>query len=202
VIIRALQTAGGFAKLSSVMTAPPALTEVNVRPAEDRDVARITAIYAHHVLTGLASFEVTPPDTAEISRRRADVLALGLPFLVVEADSAVVGYAYAALYRTRPAYRYTLEDSVYVDRDAVGRGIGRQLLDRLLADCAAGGYRQMIAVIGDSANRASIALHEACGFRGVGLLPSVGFKFGRWVDGVLMQRPLGEGDATLPAEGS
>jgi phosphinothricin acetyltransferase len=175
------------------------VADIALRPAADGDVARITAIYAEHVLTGFASFEVTPPDAPEIARRRADVLARGLPYLVAELAGAVVGYAYAAPYRLRPAYRYTVEDSIYVHRDAFGRGVGRRLLERLIADCTAGGYRQMIAVIGDSGNRASIALHEACGFRRVGLLPSVGFKFGRWVDSVLMQRALGAGDATLPA---
>jgi phosphinothricin acetyltransferase len=129
------------------------------------------------------------------------VLARGLPFIVAELAGAVVGYAYAAPYRLRPAYDYTVEDSIYIDRDALGRGVGRRLLERLIADCAAGGYRQMVAVIGDSGNRASIALHEACGFARVGLLPSVGFKFGRWVDSVLMQRPLGAGDAALPSRG-
>lgn len=172
-----------------------------LRAAAPRDVARIAAIYAHHVLTGLASFEVEPPDEAEIGRRLADVRAQGLPFLVAEAGGRVVGYAYASPYRARPAYRYTLEDSVYVDRDCAGRGVGRQLLDRLVAECVKCGCRQLVAVIGDSANRASIALHEACGFARVGLLPAVGYKFGRWVDSVLMQRALGPGDTTLPAEG-
>lgn len=174
---------------------------VALRAATDRDVPRLTAIYAHHVRTGLASFEIDPPDDAEVARRLADVAARGLPYLVAEADGRVVGYAYAAPYRLRPAYRYTLEDSVYVDPGCAGRGIGRRLLERLVSEAAARGYRQMIAVIGDSANRPSIALHEACGFARVGLLPAVGLKFGRWVDSVLMQRALGAGDATLPAEG-
>jgi phosphinothricin acetyltransferase len=126
------------------------------------------------------------------------VLQRGLPYVVAERDGAVVGFAYAAPYRLRPAYDYTVEDSVYVHRDALGRGVGRGLLERLVADCAAAGCRQMVAVIGDSGNGASIALHTACGFARVGLLPSVGFKFGRWVDSVLMQRPLGPGDATPP----
>jgi phosphinothricin acetyltransferase len=172
-----------------------------LRAAEPGDAARIAAIYAHHVLTGLASFEVEPPDEAEIGRRLADVRARGLPYLVAKAGGRVVGYAYASPYRARPAYRYTLEDSVYVDRDCGGRGVGRRLLERLVAECAACGCRQLVAVIGDSANRPSIALHEACGFARVGLLPAVGYKFGRWVDSVLMQRGLGEGDATRPAEG-
>jgi phosphinothricin acetyltransferase len=178
-----------------------ATAPIAVRAAAPGDVPRIAAIYAHHVLNGLASFELEPPDEAEIGRRLADVRARRLPYLVAEADGRIVGYAYAARYRSRPAYRYTLEDSVYVDRDCGGRGIGRRLLDRLVSESAATGARQMIAVIGDSANRGSIALHEACGFACVGLLPAVGYKFGRWVDSVLMQRPLGEGDTTRPAEG-
>jgi L-amino acid N-acyltransferase YncA len=169
-----------------------------VRVAAASDVPRIAQIYGYHVLTGLASFEVTPPDAAEIARRQAAILARALPFLVAEVDGEVVGYAYAAPYRTRPAYRYTLEDSVYIDRGFVGRGIGRQLLERLVSESMARGFRQMIAVIGDSANHGSIRLHEACGFTRVGTLPAVGFKFGRWVDSVLMQRPLGSGDQTLP----
>jgi phosphinothricin acetyltransferase len=174
---------------------------IALRPAELRDVPRIAAIYAYHVLTGLASFEIEPPDEAEIARRLAQVRARGGPYLVAEADERVVGYAYATPYRARPAYRYTLEDSVYVDRDCAGRGVGRRLLERLVAECAACGCRQLVAVIGDSANRPSIALHEACGFARVGLLPAVGYKFGRWVDSVLMQRAVGAGDATLPAGG-
>jgi phosphinothricin acetyltransferase len=173
-----------------------------VRAATERDVPRITAIYAHHVLAGLASFEVEPPGEAEIARRLAEVRAQGLPNLVAEADGHVVGYAYATPYRSRPAYRYTLEDSVYVDQGCAGRGIGRRLLERLVSEAAACGHRQMIAVIGDSANQPSIALHAACGFARVGLLPAVGRKFGRWVDSVLMQRSLGAGDATLRAEGA
>ena len=176
--------------------AAPALREATVA-----DAPRIAAIYAHHVLHGLASFETEPPGEAEIARRLGEVRAGGLPYLVAEADGRVVGYAYAAPYRSRPAYRYTVEDSVYVDRDCAGRGVGRQLLERLITDAAACGSRQMIAVIGDSANRPSIALHEACGFAHVGLLPAVGFKFGRWVDSVLMQRALGAGDAMPPDGG-
>jgi phosphinothricin acetyltransferase len=179
-----------------------ATVSLGLRPAAARDVAAIAAIYAHHVLNGLASFEVEPPDETEIGRRLAEVRAHGLPYLVAEADRRVVGYAYAAPYRARPAYRYTVEDSVYVAQDCGGRGIGRRLLERLVSDTAATGARQMIAVIGDSANRASIALHEACGFARVGLLPAVGYKFGRWVDSVLMQRALGAGDAAPPTGGS
>ena len=135
-----------------------------VRDADERDVPRITAIYAHHVLTGLATFEVVPPGDAEMARRRENVLGWALPYFVAEDASGVLGYAYAAPYRTRAGYRYTVEDSVYVDPAAVGRGVGRRLLERLVEACVACGCRQMIAVIGDTDNSASIGLHEACGF--------------------------------------
>ena len=174
-------------------------TSFTVRASEERDLAAIAAIYAHHVLHGLATFEIEPPDAAEMARRRAHVLALGLPYLVAEQNGRVAGYAYAAPHRERPAYRYTLEDSIYIDRDRLGHGAGRVLLEALIAACAQAGYRQLIAVIGDSANAASIGLHAACGFKHAGLLPGVGFKFGRWVDSVLMQRELGGGNRRLPA---
>ncbi len=173
-------------------------TGIRLREAADSDLAAIRDIYAHYVATSLASFEETPPDAAEMARRRRELLARGLPFLVAEADGAVVGFAYAAPYRLRSAYRFTVEDSIYVAPGALGRGIGQMLLKGLVARCAELGYRQMVAVIGDSANAASIRTHERVGFRRVGLLPAVGFKFGRWVDSVLMQRPLGDGDATTP----
>ena len=182
------------------MPADAAVPGVPVREARPPDLPAIAAIYAHHVLTGLASFEIDPPDESEMRRRYAEVLARGLPFLVAEGDGAVLGYAYAAPYRTRPAYRFTVEDSVYVAHKRVGRGIGSLLLASLVSACGRAGCRQMIPVIGDSANAASIALHERCGFARVGLLPATGFKFGRWVDSVLMQRAIGEGDATLPGE--
>jgi L-amino acid N-acyltransferase YncA len=173
---------------------------VNVKSANDADLPAIAAIYAHHVLTGLATFEIEPPDVEEMRRRRADILARGLPYLVAEQGGRIAGYAYAALYRARPAYRFTVENSVYVDREQLGRGIGTALLTALVQACVPAGFRQMIAVIGDSANLASIALHARCGFERVGLLPSTGFKFGRWVDSVLMQRAIGEGDASLPRD--
>jgi len=179
----------------------PSAASLVVREAGERDLPGITAIYAHHVRTGLATFEVVPPDVAEMVRRRANVLACELPYFVAEDGDEVLGYAYAAPYRTRAGYRYTVEDSIYVDPAAVGRGVGRALLERLIEACAAGGCRQMVAVIGDSANLASIGLHEACGFTRVGTLPSVGFKFGRWVDSVLMQRALGAGDRSPPGAG-
>jgi L-amino acid N-acyltransferase YncA len=171
---------------------------LQVRDARDEDMEAVQAIYAHHVLRGLASFEETPPAAAELSRRRGEVLALGLPYLVVEAAGAIAGYSYATLYRSRTAYRHTLEDSVYVREGMHGRGIGGALLAALIARCEAGPWRQMIAVIGDSGNAGSIALHRRHGFATVGTLRSVGFKLGRWVDSVLMQRALGRGDETLP----
>lgn len=170
-----------------------------VRPATAADLPAITAIYRHHVLHGLASFEVEPPDAAEMARRFDAIRALGLPYFVAENAGRVAGYAYAAVYRMRPAYRYTVEDSVYVDHDSAGRGIGSTLMPALIDGCAAAGRRQIIAVIGDSANHASIKLHEKFGFQRVGLLPAVGYKFGRWVDSVLMQREVGGGQRSSPA---
>jgi L-amino acid N-acyltransferase YncA len=164
-----------------------------VRDARDEDLAGIHAIYRHHVLRGLGSFEEEPPDIAELRRRRAAVLDQALPYLVAEIDGVVAGYCYAATYRLRSAYRFTIEDSVYVDHAFAGRGIGTALLAALIARCEAGPWRQMIAVIGDSGNSASIALHRRLGFRAIGTLDAAGFKFGRWVDVVLMQRALGAG---------
>jgi L-amino acid N-acyltransferase YncA len=154
-------------------------------------MAQLQAIYAHHVLHGTASFEEQPPALAEMLRRRADVLARGLPYLVAESDGRLVGYSYATPYRARSAYRFSIENSVYVAPGLVRAGIGRALLTELIARCEAGEWRQMIAVIGDSRNAASIALHERLGFRMVGTLRNVGRKFGRWLDTVLMQREFG-----------
>jgi phosphinothricin acetyltransferase len=161
-------------------------------------MAAVQAIYAHHVLTGLASFEEVPPDLEEMRRRRADILARGLPYLVVESGGRIGGYAYAGPYRQRIAYRFSVEDSVYVAPDFQGRGVGRTALSAVIERCTAAGYRQMVAVIGDSGNTGSIVLHEKLGFRRAGVLTAVGFKLGRWVDSVLMQRPLATGDKTLP----
>lgn len=169
-----------------------------VRDAREADMGAVTDIYAKHVLHGLASFEEVPPPLDEMRSRRAGVLRLGLPYLVAELDGRVVGYSYATLYRTRPAYRYTIEDSVYVADGLHGRGIGTALLGELIARCERGPWRQMLAVIGDSANAGSIALHRRMGFAPAGKLVSVGFKFGRWVDSVLMQRALGAGDSIQP----
>jgi L-amino acid N-acyltransferase YncA len=171
-----------------------------VRPSAEDDIPTITRIYAHHVLHGLASFEEMPPDKSELAARRREVLRHGLPYLAAEQAGEVVGYCYAAPYRARSAYRFTIEDSVYIDAGRVGQGIGRALLSRLIDICEQGPWRQMIAVIGDSENHASIRLHKAEGFSMIGTHPAVGFKFGRWVDSVLMQRELGEGARTLPQE--
>jgi len=158
----------------------------------------IQGIYAHWVTTGVASFEEIPPDAAELDRRRLEIQGKGLPYLVALQDERLLGYAYAGPYRTRPAYRHTVEDSVYVAPDAHGKGVGRALLGRLIALAEARGLRQMVAIIGDSANHPSIGLHEALGFTRIGVLRSVGFKHGRWLDSVLMQRALGRGDEAPP----
>lgn len=171
-----------------------------VRDATDGDMADVQQIYAHHVLHGLATFEEVTPTVDEMRRRREAVLAAGLPYLVAEVDGRVAGYCYATSYRPRPAYRYTIEDSVYVSEGLRGRGIGAALLGALIARTEAGPWRQMLAVIGNSGNAGSIALHARMGFQPVGTLRSVGFKLGQWVDTVLMQRPLGPGDAAPPAE--
>ena len=172
--------------------------EVRLRPAVAGDIAAIHGIYSHHVLKGLASFEEVPPTTDELLRRHREVTGQGLPYLVAEIGREIAGYGYCALYRTRSAYRYSLEDSVYVRHDMHGRGVGSALLGELIRRCEALGYRQLIAVIGDSAHAASIGLHASLGFLRVGTLRSVGFKFGRWVDSVIMQRSLGPGDSSSP----
>ena len=169
-----------------------------VRDAVEADMAAVQAIYAPHVLHGLATFEEVPPSVDEFRRRHVSVLEAGLPWLVAEVDGRVVGYAYATPYRPRAAYRYAIEDSVYVEEGLGGRGLGSALLQRLIERCEAGPCRQMLAVIGNSGNEGSIALHRRLGFRHAGTFTSVGFKLGRWVDTVLMQRPLGVGDTTLP----
>jgi phosphinothricin acetyltransferase len=171
---------------------------IDIRPAGVQDIAAITAIYAHHVRHGLASFEFDAPGEGEIRQRFEAITGSGFPYLVATEEGRVVGYAYASLYRTRPGYRYSLEDSIYVDAECAGRGIGTQLLQVLVAACEPIGCRLLVAVIGDSANRASIAVHEACAFTLVGIFRSIGFKHGRWVDSVLMQRAIGAGDSTLP----
>ena len=174
-------------------------TAVFVRDAREADMVAVQEIYAHHVLHGLASFEEKPPSTAEMIGRREAVLRLGLPYLVAEMDGRVVGYSYASSYRPRPAYRHTIEDSVYVRDGLAGHGVGRALLGMLIKRCERGPWRQMLAVIGDSANAGSIALHRSLGFETVGPLRAVGFKRGQWVDTILMQRALAAGSSTLPA---
>jgi phosphinothricin acetyltransferase len=169
-----------------------------IRPGTEADVASVQAIYAYHVLTGLASFEIEPPDVDEMRRRRQAAVERGFPYLVAELGGEIVGYAYAGPYRGRPGYRFTCENSIYIRHGREGRGIGKALLAPLIAGCEKMGMRQMIAVIGDSENHASINLHKSLGFEIAGNLRSVGFKFGRWIDSVLMQRALGPGDANLP----
>jgi L-amino acid N-acyltransferase YncA len=171
---------------------------VTVRAAVAGDIADITRIYGDAVKNGTATFEIDPPDENEMARRQAALLAKGFPYLVAECAGAVAGYAYAAPYHARPAYRWCVEDSIYVDAQFHRRGFGRLLLRRLLADAEARGFRQVVAVIGDSSNRASIALHADAGFRLIGPLRSVGFKHGRWLDIVIMQCPLGSADTTPP----
>ncbi len=173
--------------------------KIQIRPATEADFDSIQSIYAHYVLTGLASFEIDPPDRDEMVGRWRIITDRGHPYLAAEIDGRVAGYAYASVYRNRPAYNHTLENSVYVSPDFQRQGVGRTLLSQLIEICADAGFRQMVAVIGDSANEPSINLHKSCGFRQVGLLPSTGFKHGRWVDSVIMQRALGEGDSTPPS---
>jgi phosphinothricin acetyltransferase len=170
-----------------------------LRPSTPEDVAAIAAIYGWHVRHGTGSFETDAPDAAEMARRRGDVVAKRLPFLVVEHDGAVRGFAYASQFRPRPAYRFCLEDSVYVDPEMIGRGFGRLLLAELLSRCEAAGARQMLAVIGDSANAGSIGVHRALGFAPVGTISAAGWKFDGWRDVVVMQRALGVGAAMPPA---
>jgi L-amino acid N-acyltransferase YncA len=166
------------------------MPSVIVRDAVEADLPAIQAIYAHHVRHGLASFEEEPPAVEEIGARRMSILRLGLPYLAAELEGEVVGYSYAGTYRPRPAYRFTVENSVYVRDGLAGHGIGKALLVELIVRCEAGPWQQMLAVIGNRENRASIALHRSCGFRTIGILEAVGRKHGRWVDTVLMQRAL------------
>ena len=169
-----------------------------IRPAAPSDIAAIQAIYAHAVVHGAASWEWTAPDGAELARRMTTIRDSGYPYLVAEAEGRVLGYAYAGAYRPRAAYRWTCEDSIYIAPDVQGRGVGRLLLGALVEQCAAMGLRQMVAVIGDQNSQPSIRLHASMGFIHSGLIRSAGFKHGRWLDQVLMQRPLGPGDGELP----
>ena len=174
------------------------MSAVSIRPATPADVPAITRIYAHAVKHGTASFELEPPDEAEMARRQRTLLDGGYPYIVAEIDDALAGYAYAGPYRPRPAYRFSVEDSIYVDPSAQHRGVGRVLLQHLIEECERRGFRQMIAVIGDSAQAPSIELHRALGFRMIGAVENVGYKFGRWLDSVNMQRALGAGATTKP----
>ena len=171
---------------------------VLVRDSLESDVAEIQAIYAHHVLHGTASFELTPPTLDDMRQRRADVVAKNLPYLVAEQNGQVVGYAYVTLYRPRPAYRFTVEDSVYVREGLAGQGIGSLLLSEIIKICTAKGYRQLMAVVGD-ASPPSVSLHQRHGFTLAGTFKSVGYKFGAWRDTAMLQRPLGDADSTDPA---
>lgn len=171
----------------------------SLRPAAPADIPAITAIYAHAVTHGTASFELGPPDEEEMARRMAALLEGGFPYLVATRDGAVLGYAYAGPYRPRPAYRNTVENSIYVSPDARRLGVARTLLTALIGECEARGFRQMVAVIGDRESRASLGLHESLGFRLIGIAEAVGYKHGRWLDQILMQKTLGAGSAEPPA---
>jgi len=173
-------------------------TIVTHRPSTEDDVPRITEIYAHYVRSTISTFELDPPTVEEIARRRSEILAKGLPYLVAEANGVVVGYAYASSYRPRPAYRFTVEDSIYIHHEHQRKGIGRLLLAAVIEACESGGFRQMVAVI--SGSEGSVGLHEKFGFQHAGGLRSAGWKFGTWIDIVMMQRSLGMGDSAAPVE--
>jgi L-amino acid N-acyltransferase YncA len=175
------------------------MTALTLRPATAADVPAITRIYGHSVVHATASFELEPPDEAEMARRMAELTAKGFPYLAAEAEGELAGYAYANVYRTRPAYRWTVEDSVYIAPQSHRRGVGRALLTALIEACTQRGFRQMIAVIGDSPSQpGSVALHKALGFQHIGILPDVGFKHGHWCNSLLMQRTLGAGGSIAP----
>ena len=176
------------------------MSALETRPALETDLPTITTIYEHAVRHGTATFELVPPDLAEMTRRYNALMEGGYPYFVAVLDGRVAGYAYAAAYRPRPAYRFTVENSIYLDPSIHRRGIGLQLLQTLILECEARGFRQMIAVIGDSANAGSIGVHSRTGFKMIGTHPNVGLKFGRWLDTVMMQRDLGEGAGTVPVE--
>jgi L-amino acid N-acyltransferase YncA len=170
-----------------------------IRPSTDHDVPAITAIYGHHVQHGTGTFETTPPSESDMAARRADVLSKALPYLVAEEAGRVVGFAYCQWFKPRPAYRFSAEDSIYLHPDAAGQGLGKHLLTALIGQAEAAGIRKLIAVIGDSNNAGSVGVHKALGFEQVGVIKSCGWKFGRWLDIVLMEKPLGEADRTAPA---
>jgi len=174
------------------------VSEPILRPATSADAPAIAAIYGHHVIHGLGTFDLAAPTPETMAERMQGILAHGLPYLVAEIDGRIAGYAYAGVFRPRAGYAYTVEDSVYIAPDAVGRGLGKTLLRQVIADCEALGLRQMIACIGDSGNAASIGLHKSLGFIHSGKIEAVGFKHGRWVDIVFMRRPLGAGESARP----
>jgi L-amino acid N-acyltransferase YncA len=176
------------------------MTSPLIRPATEADLPFVTEIYAHAVLHGTATFELDPPDLTEMTRRFRALMDGRFPYFAAEVDGRVIGYAYAGPYRPRPAYRFTVENSVYLQPAIHRRGIGLQLMQRLIAECVQRGYRQMIAVIGDSANAGSVGVHTKCGFQMIGTHPNVGLKFGRWLDTVMMQLPLGDGGTTVPTD--
>jgi phosphinothricin acetyltransferase len=171
-----------------------------IRPSRDSDLAAITAIYTHHVLHGTGTFETTPPTEQDMASRRADVLSKGLPYLVIETANGVLGFAYCNWFKPRPAYRFSAEDSIYLAPAAAGKGLGRLLLEELMAQAERAGVRKLIAVIGDSSNLGSVGVHKACGFQPVGVLANSGWKFERWLDVVLMDRVIGLGSTTAPAQ--
>jgi len=171
---------------------------IKIRPSRDADVPAITAIYAHHVLTGTGTFEITPPSLDDMQARRNDVLTKNLPYLVLEDADGIAGFAYCNWFKPRPAYRFSAEDSIYLDERVAGKGLGRVLLQELMTQAERAGVRKLIAVIGDSANSGSIGVHRACGFAHVGVLGACGWKFDRWLDVVLMECALGSGSSTAP----
>lgn len=173
-------------------------TTAIVRPSVDADMTAITRIYAHHVLNGTGTFETSPPSEADMRTRRADVLGKNLPWLVIETNGYIAGFAYANWFKPRPAYRFSVEDSIYMAQEATGKGLGKQLMNELLVQLERRGVRKVMAVIGDSANVGSIGLHRSAGFEQAGVIQSCGWKFGRWLDIVLMQKAIGEGDSTPP----
>ncbi len=171
-----------------------------IRPSQDADLPAITAIYGHHVLHGTGTFETTPPTEADMAARRADVLGKGLPYLVAEQDGRVLGFAYCQWFKPRPAYRFSAEDSIYLHPDTAGKGLGKALLARLVAEAEGAGIRKLIAVIGDSGNAGSVGVHRSLGFERVGVIANCGWKFGRWLDIVLMEKVVGPGASTAPRE--
>jgi len=173
---------------------------IQICPSADSDIDAITRIYAHHVLHGTGTFETTPPSAKDMADRRADVLSKGLPYIVARDETGVCGFAYCNWFKPRPAYRFSAEDSIYLAPHAAGKGLGRLLLAELMAQAERAGVRKLIAVIGDSANAGSVGVHRSCGFTQVGVLTSCGWKFDRWLDVVLMECPLGQGDTTAPAQ--